>query len=349
MGIYTNFWKTILFHLDAEQAHWLTMKSLEMACHLPGFSSMLCAHFGKINPKESIDLHGIRFPNRIGLAAGFDKNAAYLDVLSTLGFGHIEVGTITPRPQKGNPRPRLFRLPEDNALINRMGFNNSGLTQICKNLERRKNHAVVVGGNIGKNKDTPNEDAWRDYLHCFSVLFPLVDYFTINLSSPNTPGLRSLLDRDPLKKILEPVHNQNLKQKNPKPVFLKISPDLAEGQLEVLIEVCIENGLNGIVSTNTTIERHGLKTQMSILETIGGGGLSGEPLRNRSEEYLQQLVTLSKGKLTLISSGGIMNPVDIHKRSNMGADLIQIYSGLVYAGPSLVQSGRKLLLDQGIN
>lgn len=347
MEVYANFWKPILFHIDAEQAHWLTMKSLEIACHIPGFPLFLSSLFGKRMAEESIELHDIHFPNRIGLAAGFDKNAAHIDALSVLGFGHIEVGTITPKPQQGNPRPRLFRLPEDRALINRMGFNNHGLNQVCKNLEKRKNQFVVVGGNIGKNKGTENEEAWRDYLECFSTLFPLVDYFTINLSSPNTPGLRALLDREPLKKILEPIQNQNLRQKNPKPVFLKISPDLADGQLEILVEECIENGLKGIVSTNTTIERSGLKTEKPILEKVNGGGLSGEPLRTRSEDYLQQLVPLSKGKLTLISSGGIMNPSDILKRKNMGADLIQIYSGLIYEGPALVQLGRKLLLEQG--
>lgn len=286
---------------------------------------------------------GLHFPNPIGLAAGFDKNAQYLPALSKLGFGFIEIGTVTPRPQEGNPKPRLFRLPIDKALINRMGFNNDGMDVIAKRLQQR-DRKMIVGGNIGKNKITPNEDAVKDYLMCFDTLYPHVDYFVVNVSSPNTPNLRELQDKEALRQLLGKVQAQNRKKPHPKPVFLKIAPDLSHSQLDEIIEIVKETGIAGIIATNTTISREELKTERTIIEALGPGGLSGAPLQERSYEILQYLRAHCPKELVLISSGGIMTAEEAQRRLDAGADLIQLYTGFIYEGPGLIKRIKESIL-----
>jgi dihydroorotate dehydrogenase len=276
---------------------------------------------------------GIRFPNPVGLAAGFDKNALLTDQLPLLGFGFAEIGTVTPRPQKGNPRPRLFRIPEDEAILNRMGFNNDGLEAIARRLEKRRSGSMVIGGNIGKNKDTPNEEAAADYRQCFRRLKDLVDYFTVNVSSPNTPGLRQLLFRDGLAPILQAVQDENSRGVY-KPVFLKIAPDLEPGQLGELAGLCLEFGLQGLVATNTTISAGGLRRPEEG-RRLGPGGISGRPLLETGAQILQELRRLAPG-LEVMSSGGISDVAAAVDRFHRGARLVQVYTGLVYEGPDFV-------------
>lgn len=337
MSFYTKFGKPFLFQLDAENAHWLTMASLRLACQLPGGKRILQQLFQpSIKADFQTEVAGIQFKNPIGLAAGFDKNAEFTDELACLGFGSIEIGTVTPLPQVGNPRPRLFRMPADEALLNRMGFNNEGVDAVAKRLRKRKNREIIIGGNIGKNKITSNEEAWRDYLTCFRVLADEVDYFTINLSSPNTPGLRQLLEKEFLTPLLEPIQNENQKRNKPKPLFLKISPDIESEQLESILEALISLNMNGIVATNTTTNRNSLETSEEEIEQLGSGGISGLPLQKCSLEFLKEINSKTNGKLAIISSGGIMNPEEGKSRLQNGANLIQLYSGLVYYGPGLV-------------
>jgi dihydroorotate dehydrogenase len=330
---YKQFLKPFLFSLDAEQAHHITFFLMKTGLQLP-FAERLLAG----NPAENLkkEIAGVTFQNPVGLAAGMDKNALLTDLWPRLGFGFAEIGTVTPRPQVGNPRPRLFRLPEDQAILNRMGFNNDGLAVVAKRLSGRKNREFVVGGNIGKNKDTANNLAHEDYLRCFLALVEHVEYFTINLSSPNTPGLRSLLEKEPLQRILEPVQNNNLKASRPKPVFLKISPDMEPDQIPEVAQVCQTFELSGIVATNTTVSRENLHTGGETLERLGPGGLSGKPLGPSSCRVLQTLKNLDTG-LILMSSGGIMDEKEAEKRLKDGASAIQLYSGLVYEGPGLVK------------
>jgi len=336
---YPNLFKPLLFSLDPELAHQISAGLLRWIANTPGGLPLLRSLFS-FDPVHSLQktISGLTFPNPVGLAAGFDKNAELVDAMAALGFGFVEVGTITPQPQAGNPRPRLFRLPADEAIINRMGFNNHGVETIARRLSKRKNHTMMVGGNIGKNKWTPNEVAHLDYLLCFNALFDYVDYFTINLSSPNTPGLRQLQEKEFLLNLLEPIQNLNQKRSVPKPVFLKIAPDVDMAQLGRMVSTCLELNLAGIVATNTTVSRSNLETAAPEVEKMGMGGLSGKPLAEKSEEIMKELVALSKGQLTVMSSGGIMKPEDAQKRLSMGADAIQLYSGLVYSGPGLVGS-----------
>lgn len=338
MNGYSSVFKPLLFRLDAEEAHKLTMALFQFTCQIPGGRFLLNSLFEPpTGPNHPINLAGIPLPNPVGLAAGFDKNGEWIDEMALLGFGFIEIGTVTPKPQTGNPKPRLFRLPEDRALLNRMGFNNAGLEEVAKNLSKRKNRNIVVGGNIGKNKTTPNEEAWKDYVACYQALTYHVDYFTINLSSPNTPGLRKLLEAERLNAILEPVQNENQKQAKPKPIFLKISPDLEEGQIENIVSTCLSTGLAGIVATNTTVNRSNLKASRQEIEKFGPGGISGKPLEIVSRNLLLEINSLSDSKLEVISSGGIMDPVEAKSRLEGGARAIQLYSGLVYTGPGLVK------------
>jgi dihydroorotate dehydrogenase len=278
----------------------------------------------------------------VGLGAGFDKNAKYLRELKALGFGFVEIGTVTPLPQKGNDRPRLFRLPKDRALINRMGFNNDGVAAIAERLARyRRDHKqasdFVIGGNIGKNKETPNEDAWKDYATCFSALHPFVDYFVVNVSSPNTPGLRELQEKDSLRRILQHLQMINNGKAVSKPIFLKLAPDLTQMQLDDLIAICMEIKLDGIVATNTTISREGLKTDAARLNSIGAGGLSGEPLLQRSTQVLKYIFERTGNSMTLIASGGIFSLTDAREKYNAGASLVQVWTGFIYEGPSIVK------------
>ncbi len=308
---------------------------------IPGVSKFARRIFCLSNKKLERTVFGIKFPNPVGLAAGFDKDANLFNQLSDFGFGFIEIGTLTPRPQDGNPKKRLFRLREDKALINRMGFNNDGVEAAAKRLRNKKN--VIVGGNIGKNKITANEDAAHDYLFCFEKLFDLVDYFVVNVSSPNTPNLRELQEKEPLTKLLNVLQNKNYSYKNPKPILLKIAPDLSDDQLLDIIDIVRTTKIDGVIATNTTISRDGLLSE----NKKEAGGLSGKPLEKRSTEVIRFLHQKSSGAFPIIGVGGIHSAADAIEKLNAGASLIQLYTGFIYEGPVLVRSiNKKILLEK---
>ena len=288
---------------------------------------------------------GLTFKNPVGLAAGFDKDGKFYESMSALGFGFIEIGTVTPLAQDGNPKPRLFRLPADQGLINRMGFNNEGIDAFVNRLKKRKASDVIIGGNIGKNKITPNENAVDDYLICFEKLFAYVDYFVVNVSSPNTPNLRALQDKEPLTHLLNVLQEKNNSKASPKPILLKIAPDLSEGQLDDILEIVTATKIDGIIATNTTIDRSSLKTSAQTIESIGAGGLSGAPLTNRATAIIRYLSDKSQGQLFIIGVGGINSASDAREKLDAGASLVQVYSGLVYQGPALVKSINKSLVQ----
>jgi dihydroorotate dehydrogenase len=296
--------------------------------------------------RKEYEFLGIRFKNRVGLAAGFDKNAKYLGELSALGFGFIEIGTVTPKPQAGNDKPRLFRLIEDESVINRMGFNNDGLDVIVKRLQSRPKD-LIVGGNIGKNKVTPNEEAVNDYKICFDKLYDVVDYFVVNVSSPNTPNLRELQDKKPLGEILKALIEMRSAfistGKICKPILLKIAPDLGNEQLDDVVDIVNETGIDGIVATNTTISRAGLLTSKEKVESIGSGGLSGKILSDRATEVVAYIHKKSSGKIPIIGVGGIYSAKTAHDKINAGADLVQVYSGFIYGGPQMIKNIAKAL------
>jgi len=331
--------RSILFLMPAETAHYFTLNVLDVFLRIPILSSLMRTLYKNKN-QQPIEFAGITFPNRVGLAAGFDKNAKYLRVMQALGFGHVEIGTVTPKGQAGNDKPRLFRIIPDEAVINRMGFNNDGLEEIKLRLKNRPK-GLIVGGNIGKNKLTPNEEAVNDYLVCFEGLYPYVDYFTVNVSSPNTPGLRALQDRGPLTEILNTLLNKrkSLIDAGQKklPVFLKIAPDLSNEQLDDIVLLTKETGIDGIVATNTTISREGLSASKADIEAMGAGGLSGKPVFERSTEVLQYLNQAFQGTVPMIGVGGISNKANADAKLQAGAELVQIYSGFIYHGPALVK------------
>jgi dihydroorotate dehydrogenase len=286
-------------------------------------------------------LFDIQFPNKVGLGAGFDKNAKYLRELECLGFGFVEIGTVTPLPQAGNDKPRLFRLPKDRALINRMGFNNEGVKVVAERLKKIKNQKskikIIIGGNIGKNKATSNEDAWKDYDICFKELHPYVDYFVVNVSSPNTPGLRELQEKESLRKILMHLQMINNGKAKAKPILLKIAPDLTAGQLDDVIDLSLEIKLDGLVAANTTVSRVGLITPDAELTAIGAGGLSGWPLRHRSTELVNYIYKKTNGQIPVIASGGIFTADDVKEKMAAGAVLVQVWTGFIYEGPAIVK------------
>jgi dihydroorotate dehydrogenase len=335
------FFKPLLFLLSPEKAHKITVFFLDLAAEFPPTRWLLRRLFCSQKPGLEKVVLGLQFPNIVGLAAGFDKDAKHIHGMACLGFGFIEVGTVTPLPQSGNPKPRLFRLPADRALINRMGFNNEGLDALVARLkklrQKRAPHGVMIGGNIGKNKATPNEQAEQDYLICFEALFPWVDYFVVNVSSPNTPNLRDLQEKEPLTRLLLLLQEKNKAKSAPKPILLKIAPDLTDTQLDDIAEIIQNTGLAGVIATNTTISRGGLATSDSNLENIGNGGLSGAPLRMRATEVIRYLRSKLSREIVIIGVGGIDSPVSAQEKIAAGADLIQIYSGLVYEGPALVR------------
>ena len=328
--------KSLIFRFSPEQAHELTMKLLSVACAIPGMAAAMKAHYAVRHPSLEVNVAGLRFPNPVGLAAGFDKDAKWLKELRTLGFGFVEIGTVTPRAQSGNPKPRLFRLPKDQGIINRMGFNNGGVEAAVERLKRRPK-GLIVGGNIGKNKVTPNDEADEDYMACFQALHPHVDYFVVNVSSPNTPGLRDLQAKEPLAKLLRSLMSENRLQEQERPIFLKIAPDLTDEQLDDIVELVSETGIAGVIATNTTISRAGLKTNANDVEAMGAGGLSGAPVRDRSTEVIRYLHTKSGGSFPIIGVGGIASGADAQEKLEAGASLVQVYSGLVYEGPGLVK------------
>ncbi len=337
--------KPLLFRLDAEKAHHLVTGQLSWATQNRLIRNFISKVWSFEHPNLEREVMGLSFRNPVGLAAGFDKDARYLQGMSALGFGFLEIGTVTPVGQDGNPKPRLFRLPADAALINRMGFNNQGLPGIRARLEE-KPADLIVGGNIGKNKATPNEQAVDDYLTCFDHLHPYVDYFVVNVSSPNTPGLRNLQDREPLTRILGALSNHNQKRTVARPILLKIAPDLSDEQILETIEIVREQGLQGIVATNTTISRENLKTPWAQVKNIGAGGLSGAPLRNRSTAVVKLIRNAAPDAFVIIGVGGIMSAQDAREKIEAGADLLQIYSGLVYRGPALVKEIKRELSSE---
>ena len=341
--MYKSLLRPLLFKLDPEKVHYLTTDALQTMFKLPLAKTISNSMFQVKSPKLERELFGLKFPNPVGLAAGFDKDAKLIDELAELGFGFIEIGTLTPKGQEGNPKPRLFRLPEDQAIINRMGFNNEGVDAAVKRLRNRKSK-VIVGGNIGKNKITPNEEALNDYLYCFKALYDVVDYFVVNVSSPNTPDLRALQEKEPLKQLLLALQEQNNKMPQPKPLLLKIAPDLNEAQLNDIIEIAIEAKLSGLIATNTTISREGLHASAEKVQEIGAGGLSGKPLTKHSTEIIRYLRQHLPQTIKIIGVGGIMTPEDAFEKLDAGADLVQLYTGFIYEGPALVANINKRLL-----
>ncbi|MDX2250191.1 MAG: quinone-dependent dihydroorotate dehydrogenase [Bacteroidia bacterium] len=343
--MYRQIIRPVLFQFDPEQIHHFTLRMLRNGFSLPLMPSFFDRRFTLRHPQLERTLWGLTFKNPVGLAAGFDKDGILADWWKHLGFGFAELGTVTPRPQPGNPRQRLFRLPEDQAILNRMGFNNAGVAAMVKRLKNLDKGEMIIGVNIGKNKDTSNENAVEDYLFCLKHLFDYADYFVVNVSSPNTPGLRSLQEKEPLTRLLGTLQENNQARSVSKPLLLKIAPDLSEEQLDDVVEVARITGLNGLIATNTTLSREGLQTPEKTVAAIGNGGLSGKPLTKRASEVLRYLHHKTEGNLPLIGVGGIMNPTDAQQRLEDGASLIQIYSGFIYEGPGFVRSILESILN----
>lgn len=342
--------RNFLFLFPPENVHHFSMNMLKVLCRIRFIKKIISKQWGTQKEEWKKELFNLKFKNPIGLGAGFDKNAIYLSELETLGFGFVEVGTVTPLPQPGNEKPRLFRLPKDKALINRMGFNNDGVKIIGARLKKWKENSsvlpvqnrLIIGGNIGKNKITPNENAWKDYETCFLELFDWVDYFVVNVSSPNTPGLRELQEKDALTKILTHLQKLNLqlaanKATNPKPILLKIAPDLSWTQIDDIIELALEIQLDGLVATNTTISREELQTDNDTIKAIGPGGLSGLPLKKRASEIVQYIYAKTGRRIPIIASGGIFTSDDMEEKLKAGASLIQVWTGFIYEGPTIVK------------
>jgi dihydroorotate dehydrogenase len=331
--------RSILFLFPTEGVHYFSMNFMKAICSVRPIRNLVSSWFTPKNRSLERIVFNLHFRNPVGLGAGFDKNAKYLRELEAMGFGFVEVGTVTPLPQEGNPRPRLFRLKKDKALINRMGFNNDGVKVITGRLKKWRQHKfskrIIVGGNIGKNKITPNEDAWKDYEYCFKELHNYVDYFVVNVSSPNTPGLRELQEKDSLRKILRHLQMINNGKAHAKPILLKIAPDLNNDQLNDVIDLAQEIRLDGLVATNTTIERGELK-ELEI-STRESGGLSGQPLRERSTEIVKYIHDRSRGQLPVIASGGIFSAADAKEKVRAGANLLQVWTSFIYEGPGIVK------------
>ena len=361
-----KFLRSILFCFSPEWVHYFSMNCLKLLCKI-GFKSVLTRIY-KPKGNTQYSILNIQFPNRVGLGAGFDKNAKYLRELECLGFGFVEIGTVTPLPQAGNDKPRLFRLPKDKALINRMGFNNDGVKVVAERLKEwkesgamsqesgvsspkpesnsrlmTKDSRLIIGGNIGKNKITPNEDAWKDYEICFKDLHSYVDYFVVNVSSPNTPGLRELQEKESLRRILTNLQAINKGFSQQKPLLLKIAPDLTQEQIDDVIDLALEIKLDGLVATNTTISREKLQTTNSKLQTIGAGGLSGLPLKQRSTEIVKYICSKTNGKIPVIASGGIFTGENAKEKIDGGAALVQVWTGFIYEGPGIVKQICKVI------
>ncbi|MEC5165824.1 dihydroorotate dehydrogenase [Flavobacterium sp. PL11] len=332
--------RPILFQFDPEKVHYFTFSLIRLLSKIPGFSSIFRALYAINDKRLETEVFGLKFPNPVGLAAGFDKDAVLYKELSNFGFGFIEIGTLTPVGQEGNPKKRLFRLKEDSAIINRMGFNNGGVTAAVERL--KKNTGVLIGGNIGKNKVTPNENATNDYEICFEALFDYVDYFVVNVSSPNTPNLRALQDKEPLKQLLQTIQNRNLAKPKQKPILLKIAPDLTDEQLLDIIEIVNETKIAGVIATNTTLSREGLQSD----NKLEMGGLSGKPLSNRSTEVIRFLSEKSNKSFPIIGVGGIHSAQDALEKLDAGASLVQLYTGFIYEGPALVKAINKEILKR---
>ena len=331
--------------MEPETAHYTVTSGLKSVLKVWGAKNILKTAFSYANPSLEKEVFGLKFKNPVGLAAGFDKNAEYIHEMAALGFGFIEIGTVTPRPQPGNDKPRMFRLTKDEALINRMGFNNQGVDVAALRLKYfTDRNGLIIGGNIGKNKITPNEDAVNDYIICFDKLFDVVDYFVVNVSSPNTPGLRDLQEKEPLKHILNTLQKRNESHEKPKPILLKIAPDLTDSQLDDIIEIVIDTKIAGVIATNTTINREGLKSSSSLLSE--SGGLSGKPLSVRSTEVIRYLLEKSGKAFPIIGVGGIHSSADALSKIQAGASLVQVYTGMIYEGPQLIKAICKRLVNK---
>lgn len=340
--MYKHILRPLLFRLSPETIHHLIVAVLRAGHYVPFAKTILRAIFRVKAPSLEREVFGLKFPNPVGLAAGFDKNGEVYDMLGALGFGFIEVGTVTPRAQDGNPKPRIFRLEKDQALVNRMGFNNLGVENMVRNL-RHRNPKLIVGGNIGKNTTTTNESAPSDYLRLFRSMYDYVDYFTVNISCPNVVNLRQLQNKDNTIEILTLLKEFRKGQADYRPILLKISPDLDQEQVNVMIDVVRECKIDGIVATNTTTSREGLLTDPKTVHKIANGGLSGAPLTDRAREMVRYIHTRTGGKVPIIGVGGIMTPRDAQAMLDAGASLVQVYSGFIYHGPTLAKDICKLI------
>ncbi len=340
--MYRYIIRPVLFLFNPEHIHGFLIGILKVIGITPGLKALLRVFFMSENEQLKRTVLGIEFKNPVGLAAGFDKNAEVFDVLDSFGFSFVEIGTVTPLSQKGNPKPRLFRLKKDKAIINRMGFNNNGIVSAVKKLKNRKGN-IIVGGNIGKNTATPNEKANEDYIRCFNDLHPYVDYFTVNVSCPNVSDLRELQDKEVLLDLLSKLKEINSEKPEPKPILLKISPDLSFPQIDDTLTVIKETGIDGIVAVNTTTSRYNLSYSDEHIKKIANGGLSGKPLKDRSTEIIKYISDKTAGKLPIIGIGGIMNAEDALEKINAGASLVQIYTGFIYEGPSLIKKINRAL------
>ena len=340
--MYQLFIKPFLFLFDPEKVHYFSFTAIRLGSKIPGMSFLIRKLFCLNHPSLEREVFGLRFKNPVGLAAGFDKDAKLYEELSNFGFGFIEIGTLTPKGQDGNPKKRLFRLKNDHAIINRMGFNNEGVDEAVKRLKKNKN--VLIGGNIGKNKTTSNENAVNDYIYCFDALFDYVDYFVVNVSSPNTPNLRELQDKEPLTKLLTTLKKRNEQRENSKPILLKIAPDLSNDQLLDIIAIIKKVKIDGVIATNTTLSRADLNSSKSILKEPGG--LSGKPLNKRSNEVIRFLSEKSNQAFPIIGVGGIHSEEDALRKIEAGASLVQLYTGFVYEGPLLIKKINKALIKK---
>ena len=338
--MYKSVVRSFLFQFDPEKIHHFTFSAIKTLMKIPLVPSITRNLFRVENPSLEKNLFGLKFKNSVGLAAGFDKNALLFDEFANYGFGFVEIGTVTPKPQPGNPKKRIFRLRKDEALINRMGFNNDGVDVVVERLKKKKSD-IIIGGNIGKNKVTPNDRAIDDYMICFEKLFEVVDYFVVNVSSPNTPNLRALQDKEPLTELLQTLQDANHQKKQPKPILLKIAPDLTDDQLQDIIDIVNSTKIAGVIATNTTISREGLQSEHKG-ET---GGLSGKPVKERSTEVIRYLAEKSNKAFPIIGVGGIHSEEDAKEKLEAGADLVQVYTGFIYEGPGLVKRINKSLIN----
>jgi dihydroorotate dehydrogenase len=341
--------KPILFRFDPENIHYFVTRNLKRFNRFPGGAALSRAVWDLKDHRLEKEVFGLKFINPVGLAAGFDKNAEVISELANMGFGFIEVGTVTPLPQAGNPKPRMFRIPADKAIINRMGFNNLGVDVVAEHIAAYRKDAspkqkgLLIGGNIGKNKNTPNEDAVNDYIKCFDRLFDAVDYFVVNVSSPNTPGLRELQEKEPLMHLLNTLQQRNSKNGISKPILLKIAPDLTNEQLDDIVEIVQQTKIAGVIATNTTIDKSSLSVDKLKEEA---GGLSGAPLTKRSTEVIRYLADKSGRSFPIIGVGGIHSADDALEKLDAGASLIQIYTGFIYEGPGLIKRINKKILSE---
>ncbi|MEY5000639.1 MAG: hypothetical protein RLZZ211_675 [Bacteroidota bacterium] len=341
-----KLFRFVLFQFDAEKVHYFVVGLLNQIHRFAPARFIFRSLYVVKHPKLETTFLGLKFPNPVGLAAGFDKNAQNIDALADCGFGFIEIGTVTPKAQPGNDKPRLFRLKADQAILNRMGFNNDGVEAAIEQLKARQNRQIIIGGNIGKNKWTPNEEAVTDYLISFKALFPFVDYFVVNVSSPNTPNLRALQEKEPLQDLLVRLQDENKSQAHPKPILLKIAPDLSDSQIDEIIEIVAFTKIAGLIVANTTISRADLQTPAAVVENLGAGGISGKPVTARATELIRYIHQKSGGQIPMIAVGGIHSAQEALDKIDAGASLVQLYTGFIYEGPALVKAINKALIQR---